>query len=210
MPNFVHPPQRGWTLLESLLVLCLITASLAASVTSLSRWWSQQQLRKNASALAQDLRSMRSSALALQTTTTLELRSAERCYVLHTGLKDDCHCLRHPSGSALPALPAPHETPWHWTSDWSGQILGQVQCTPGTQIILARAWDAPWTLTASAAAVRFDPEQHTLTPTTSWTLQSAANAQAPAAWVRHIVNITGRLRSCALPALGAWTSCAAS
>lgn len=82
---------------------------------------------------------------------------------------------------------------------------GAAQCIPGQTPIRSVAWDGGTRLALqpTAASIAFDPLHGTVTPTATWRV-TAADGRA----IHHVVNVTGRVRSCSpLAAVPGYRAC---
>src|SRR5262245_937845 len=86
--------QRGITLIESAMALCVLSIVVGAAVPSLQSLRQRADLAGVAAQLETDVQFARSQATALSHTVRLSLREAQgaTCYIIHTGPAADCVC----------------------------------------------------------------------------------------------------------------------
>ncbi len=159
--------SRGFTLVEALVVGCIVAVALCTAVPSFGRFIDQQRLEGAASQLAADLQLVRTEAIMRNLPVRLSVYplDAGSCTVMHTGARADCSCSA--AGPAACTGDATELKTVHWPS------AGRMQ------------------LTATAPSLLFDPLHGTSTPAGSFNVTDA-NGRT----IRHVVNLMGRVRSC--------------
>lgn len=159
--------QRGFTLIESCVVLALIGLALSIAVPGFAALHERQRLRGAAAELASDLQWMRSQAIARNESTRLSVYQIDggSCTVVHTGNRSDCRC--DSGGTAI----CEGEAQALKTSHWQTREKISVQ--------------------ANITSMAFDPAQGTVTPTGSIRIVDSRGSG-----ITHVVNILGRIRSC--------------
>ena len=158
----------GLTFIELACVLAILGVLAALAVPSMQSFMQAQRLRSAASELAADLRYMRSEGLALNQSLRLRLRN---------GADGDCYVL--------------HTGP----ADACGCAAnGGARCDDGARALRSAHWPATdrVRLQSKVAALLFDPLHGTVTPAATLRVVGANGAA-----IEHVVNIVGRVRSCA-------------
>ncbi|MEJ7138835.1 prepilin-type N-terminal cleavage/methylation domain-containing protein [Amphibiibacter pelophylacis] len=187
----------GLSLPELLVTLALVAALVLAGLPAMA----DQRLRQQASRqgwqlqadvlLAQSLalsqgRAVRWAWLPASAASTAAASSPGSttlsCWALLLGTSTGCRC------------PVP--------STVQGEVLAT--CPSGTTVLLTHALAPPWSLGPTAASVLFDPVRGTATPTASLALQLDG-----VVWLKHIINISGRVRSCSDQGVAGWPPCSA-
>lgn len=159
--------SQGFTLVETAVVLALISLALSIAVPGFGAVHERQRLRGAAAELASDLQWMRSQAIARNELLRLSVYSVDggSCTVVHTGMRTDCRCERHGTAVCDGAAQALK------TSHWKTREKISVQ--------------------ANVTSMAFDPVQGTVSPTGSIRIVDSHGAG-----ITHVVNILGRIRSC--------------
>ncbi len=162
--------QAGLSLVEAMMTAALAAVTLTMAVPSFDSMRQRRTLDGHAGQLLHDLQYARSEAVMRNRAVrfSLEQTSAGSCYVLHTGAPGDCEC----RADGMPAA-----------------------CIDGAEelkTVLIPSRDRV-TLTSPNQTVLFHPLRGTTSPTATLTL-SGADGNA----LRHVVNVMGRIRSCAL------------
>jgi type IV fimbrial biogenesis protein FimT len=175
---------RGLTLVELLVVLAVAAALLQTATVSFSAWLQRQHLLGVSAQFNADLQSLRAAAVTRHRSLRLSFQDtpAGMCYVLHSGDADACRCSADP------------------------QSEPQVSCSADTDLL--RAALVPVSrrirLQSNVASLRIDPRHGTVTPTGSIDVTTTDGSSA----LRHIVNILGRVRTCAPgPQFNGYSAC---
>ncbi len=159
--------QRGFTLIESCVVLALAALIASIVVPGFAAMLERQRLRGTAAELASDLHWLRSQSLARNEALRLSLYSTSSgsCTVVHTGNRDDCRCADS----------------------------GPATCSGDAQALKTSHWlrREKISVQANIASMLFDPSQGTVSPTGSIRVVDSRGAG-----ITHVVNIIGRVRSC--------------
>jgi len=174
-----HGGQRGWTLIETCMVLCTIALVVGITAPSFKAARERRHLEAAAAQLHTDLAFARSLAVARNQPVRMSFARSTTgsCYVVHSGPADACDCL---------AGPAP-------------------VCTGGAQVFQSGRFsdDKGMVLTASASSMLFDERLGTVTPTSTMHLRSASGLE-----IRKIINILGRVRHCSpAPSMPGYPAC---
>ena len=170
--------QRGVTLIEVAVVVAIGAITLSTVAPSLRATIERRRLDGVAAQLAADLRFTRSAAVA---------RNEPVRISFHADGAGSCYLI-HTGAKALCSCTA-----------------GRGACEGDAALIRAVALHADHGVAVSAnvASILFDPLHGTSTPT--GTVRAVA---ASGATVRHVVNVLGRVRSCApAGALPGWRAC---
>ncbi|MEN9482974.1 GspH/FimT family protein [Sphaerotilus montanus] len=163
----------GLTLVELLVVLAVAAVLLQAATLSFAAWLQRQHLLGVSAQFNADLQSLRAAAVTRHRILRLSFQDtpAGMCYLLHSGDVDACRCAADP------------------------QSEPQVRCMAGTELL--RAALVPVSrrirLQSNVASLRIDPRHGTVTPTGSIDVTTTDGSSA----LRHVVNILGRVRTCA-------------
>lgn len=165
----MNTADRGWTLVEALVVVSIAALLLGQALPALSSFLSRRQLEGLSMQLQADMHEWRARSVASGQGLRLSLPTAPAggsCYVVHTGDADACTCAD----------------------------TGQAVCQSGT--LLLRSVFMPDTprvqLSANVKSLRVDPRQGTVSPAGSLDLSSNDGSLR----LRHVVNIMGRVRLC--------------
>lgn len=194
--------HQGFTLLEMLTVMCLSALLALATVPAMGHLLQDRVFRIAARQLGDDLRLLRTLSLAQGESVSISLWPQQRCYVLHTGPSQHCHCDPQAAWPLDASTPAPAGVVSVSHLEQPGGS-GLAQCSQQATPLLARQWPANWQVSSASVSQHFDPLNHTLTPTATWRLNHPAGLSA-----EHIVNVLGRVRSCSRPrATGGMPSC---
>ena len=166
-------PQRGLTLVELGVSLAVLSLVALAAWPALADLLQRRALAGLAAELRADLQLARSEAVARRQGVRVEVRP---------GMGGTCWLAYAGAADACRC-----------------EAAGASACDPGAVLVSHRWIDARsgLVLSSSVAALRFDPRLDTATP--SGTLRVAATGGAA---VHHVVNLTGRVRSCSVGA--AW------
>lgn len=86
--------SRGFTLVELCAGIGICAALLGQAVPAMTKMQQEQNLRASAETLAADLRFARSEAARLNDSVYFRVsgKGANACYVLYTGVRNDCDC----------------------------------------------------------------------------------------------------------------------
>jgi type IV fimbrial biogenesis protein FimT len=169
----VSQVARGLTLVELLVVLTVTAVLLHAATLSFSTWLQRQHLLGISAQFNADLQALRAAAVTRHRTLRMSFQDtpAGMCYLLHSGDADACRCSADPQSEPL------------------------VSCVAGTELL--RAALVPTSrriqLRSNVASLRIDPRHGTVTPTGSIDVAATDGSSA----LRHVVNILGRVRTCA-------------
>ncbi len=158
---------HGLTLIESCVVLALLSLTLSIAVPGFGKLLERQRLRGAAAALASDIQWMRSQSMARNEALRLSVYQTTdgSCTVVHSGNRNDCQC----EGN-LPTV-----------------------CAPGAQALKTTFWPLRQRISVQAniTSMLFDPAHGTVTPTGSIRIVDSQGGG-----ITHIVNVLGRIRSC--------------
>jgi type IV fimbrial biogenesis protein FimT len=162
----VHP-QQGVTLIESMIVLFVLSVVIGAAVPGLQSLRQRASLAGVAAQLETDVQFARSQARAINRTVRLSLSEsgAATCYMVHTGPAANCRC-----GGGQPAA-----------------------CSGDSELLRSAALEAQGDVQVRSASrsVAFDPLKGTVTPTATWRVESSDGRA-----IHQVVNLLGRVRSC--------------
>jgi type IV fimbrial biogenesis protein FimT len=160
---------RGWTLIETLIVMTILGLSLSLSLPSFGDYLMRRRLEGSSQQLVADLQELRSRTVATGQPLRLRLQSDlhASCYLIHTGEPNSCSCLSADAANA---------------------------CRPDSQIL--RTTTVPTSsglrLSSNVATVVIDPRHGTFSPALSIDLASGDGSLK----LRHVVSILGRVRLC--------------
>lgn len=161
--------QRGLTLVELGVTLTVVALVALAAWPALSDLLQRRALVGLAAELRADLQRARSEAVARRQGVRMEVQAVDggSCWLAWAGASGACRC----TGTAEPA------------------------CDGGAVLVSHRFVEARTGLavSASVAALRFDPRLGTATPSGTLRIATAGGAA-----VHHVVNLTGRVRSCSV------------
>jgi Tfp pilus assembly protein FimT len=160
--------SRGASLIETSVVLGVLAVLLSQGLPALQDLRRAQLLRSLAGQLASDLRLARAEAARLGEPVYFRIsgRGSAACYVLHLGVRQGCDCAG-----------------------------GQAVCTDKRSAVIRAEWlpaDSPVRLSSNAETLQFQFLQALVTQTGSIELRLADGTVA----IRHVVALTGRVRSC--------------
>lgn len=172
--------RRGFTLLEALVVLLLMSLLLAFALPAGQRWLQRQRLWHAAETVMADLYFARSEALHGSRNVLLRFVSTPSgsCYVIYSGPQNSCQC--GPEGPST--------------------------CQPGSQAY--RTYQAPQRdgfpmLSSNISSMLFSSRLGTVALAATFRLSTDGVGE-----VRHIVGITGRVRSCSVDrSFMRWPTC---
>ena len=166
--NRIHSAaQRGVSLIESTVVLAIVSTVVGTIAPSFTSLRDRHHLEGAAGQLESELQWARSAAVARNEPVRFSFEAQGRgsCYVIHTGGPRDCQC----AASEVPV------------------------CAAGVQVL--RSWrdagDARVTVQSNSSSFAFNPRLGTVTPTATLELR---NRQSDT--IRLVVNIMGRVRAC--------------
>ena len=142
-----HPGQRGLTLVESVVVLSVVSIGAAIAVPNLRSSFDLRRLEGHASQLATDLQLARNEAIARNRGVRLSWYASTSCYVIHTGAATQCSCT--PEGSG--------------------------RCEGGATLVRSVGWTAAdrVSLASNTASIVFDPLHGTASPSATWRVTGA-------------------------------------
>ena len=159
--------QRGISLIESMIVLFVLSVVIGTALPSLQSLRQRAALSGAAAQVETDVHFARGHARAINRTVRLSLGEADgaTCYMVHTGPATDCRC-----GGTRPAT-----------------------CTGDSELLRSVTLDAKGDVQVRSASrsVAFDPLRGTVTPTA--TLRAEARDGRA---IHQVVNLLGRVRSC--------------
>ena len=166
--------ERGLTLVELAAVMAVLAVLVGSAMPSWQRFLDRRALEAAAAQLGADLQLMRNEAVARGETLRLAVQSdaSASCYVVHTGAAGACTCLE----------------------------AAAVQCTDDARALRRARFDAAsdgLRLRGLPGELRVDPRQGTFSPTGTLRLQSREGSS-----IAHVVNLLGRVRTCASAASG--------
>lgn len=158
----------GFTLIELCTGLGICAALLGQAVPAMSQLHQQQRLRVANQELAFDLRLARAEATRLNESVFFRVsgRGSQACYVMYTGIKDDCDCT----------------------------VKGQASCKSATAQVIKSTWfstQQPVVIQSNVETFQFQSQQGLVTQTGSIDLSLNGSSS-----VRQVVAITGRARTC--------------
>lgn len=171
--------QSGFTLVESIVCLAVISLTLGLAVPSMDHLRSRVQLRNFAAQLETDLQWARSTAVALnrRVQVSFDKSGAGSCYVVHTGHTDDCTC----------------------------DGTGASTCSPGADALrtVYLASGDGLSMSSNSRYIGFEPIHGIVTPTATIAARSRHSEQ-----INIVINIMGRVRHCsATPSLSGSPPC---
>ena len=160
--------QQGVTLIESMIVLFVLSIVIGASVPSFQSLRQRADLAGVAAQLETDVQFARGQARAINRPVRLTLREADggTCYMVHTGASADCTC-------GLAQQPA--------ICGGNSELLRAVT--------LAAKGDVQ--VRSASKSVAFDPLKGTVTPTATLRVEARDGRS-----IHQVVNLLGRVRSC--------------
>ena len=144
MKTTTLPTQHGITLIEACIVLAVTAIVAGSAAPGMQNLIDARRLDGAATQLATDIQFIRTEAVARNEALRLSWHAAPagRCYVIHTGNANQCHCAE----------------------------AGPAQCSGGARevktVTIAAAEHVG--LQANVASVLFDPLHGTSTPTGTW------------------------------------------
>lgn len=174
------PNNRGWTLVEALVVMAAGALLLGQALPSFSDFLSRRQIEGLSMRMQADIQAWRAHSIASgqglrlslpvglsSTGTNTGTSTGGSCYVMHTGDAQSCTCAD----------------------------VGQLTCQ-GSGHLLLRSVSIPAStrvqLSANVKSLRIDPRQGTVSPAGSIDLSNADGSLR----LRHVINIMGRVRVC--------------
>lgn len=168
MANHNRTDQGGVSLIESMIVLFVLSIVIGTAIPSLRSLSQRADVAGAAAQLETDVHFARSQARALNRTVRLTLLEAGggTCYMVHTGAAADCNC-----GGGQPA-PA---------CSGDSELLRAVVLDPKGEVQVRSA----------SKVVTFDPLKGTVTPTATLRVEGRDGRA-----IHQVVNLLGRVRSC--------------
>ncbi|WP_157548994.1 GspH/FimT family protein [Piscinibacter sakaiensis] len=181
-PRLAHPPAArrpvrgagaarraaGLSLAELCMVLAVLAAVLAVAVPGLEGLIERRRLHGGAALLAADLHWVRSEARARGEALRFSVLAGPdgQCTLVHTGTREACRC---PEAGRLPG------------------------CDGGAVALVARHWPARDRIRveANVGSMLYDPVQGTTSPAGRLQVLDSRGQG-----ITHVVNLSGRLRSC--------------
>lgn len=164
-------PSRchGITLIEILVVIALLTTSLMLAIPSLAGFWDRTRLKGAAAQLSNDLRLARTEAVQRNTTVR---------WTWYPQAQGSCYLLHTAQANQCTCT------------------AGVARCGAQATLIKAVHWKASErvALQATVRSIGFDPRLGTSTPAARLHLGTPAGLG-----IDHVVNVMGRVRSCAGP-----------
>ena len=161
--------QLGVSLVEAMIVLCVVSVVIGSSIPSLGSLRQKADLAGAAAQVETDVQFARGQAVALNRTVQLTLREADgaTCYIVHTGPAADCTC--------------------------SGREPGSSACENGSRLLRAVSFASQGMVQVRSASksITFDPVTGTVTPTATLRVEARDGRR-----IHQIVNLLGRVRSC--------------
>ena len=184
-----HLAPRGVSLVEVLVSIALVTFVALLAAPDLRDWLWRQRLANAAQAVLGDLQLARSEAIQGARNVILRfggdasgVSGSGRCYVLHTGAVA--------SGTSSASATAPATPP----SSCDCRLDAPPVCDGGAQAIKQMRWQSgrgQAEITSNVPSMLFSGRQGTVS--VSGTIEVRMTGIGS---VRHIVSITGRVRSC--------------
>lgn len=188
------PKNHGLSLIELMVSLALIAGLTVAGLPAMARQRSRQQASTQGWQLQADVLLAQSLSVSQGRPVRWAWLPASpetlACWWLMLGSATGCRC-PEPTAVTRTAVSPP------------GQAFDQAATCPNGTVLLTRTLTSPWSLSSTATSVVFDPVRGTATPTFSLSL-----LQGNEVWLKHIINISGRLRSCSDRSIAGWPSCA--
>jgi type IV fimbrial biogenesis protein FimT len=160
--------QAGFTFVDAAVTLGVVSVALGAALPSFEKARARHHLEGAAAQLETELQYARSSAVALNRTVRASFRSGDA---------GSCYVI-HTGGAG----------------DCTCTPSGGTVCTTGTQPLAAGYFDtsSPIQLESGSNSMAFSADFGTVTPTGTIELRERRGAR-----VRLVVNLMGRVRSCA-------------
>lgn len=161
--------QRGVTLVEILVVMCVITVMTTSAVPAWGRLIDRLRTSGESSELVADLLHMKSVAILRNANVGMTVFNSPHgsCYVVHTGPAGACEC--------------------------SGD--GQATCdtTQDAELLKHKHWvaDSGRRVESNVSTIRFDPRTGLAAPGGTVRLVDGGGTD-----LRHIVSLRGRVRTC--------------
>lgn len=117
--------SRGFTLVEFCASVGISAALLGQALPAMNQLRQEQKLRASAESLVSDLRFARSESARMNTSVHFRVsgRGVNACYLIHTGLRNDCDCAgekadcRRPSSQVIKAEWLPVNQPLRISSN---------------------------------------------------------------------------------------------
>lgn len=160
--------QQGVTLIESMIVLFVLSIVIGASVPSFQSLRQRADLAGVAAQLETDVQFARGQARAINRPVRLTLREADggTCYMVHTGASANCTC---------------------------GVAQQPAACGADSELLRAVTLAARGDVQVRSASksVAFDPLKGTVTPTATLRVEARDGRT-----IHQVVNLLGRVRSC--------------
>lgn len=163
-----HRTQTGVTLVEQLVTTTVASLVALASLPGLEEAKDKRRLESAVAQIESELQYARSSAVARGDTVRVAFRSTDA---------GSCYVMH----GGRPG-------------DCRCSVDGTAQCAPGVEVMRSVGFTngSGLRLTSTAQEVGFDATHGTVTPTTTLQIENRGGAR-----VRLVVNVMGRIRSCA-------------
>lgn len=162
--------QRGLTLIEAIIVLAIVAIGATSAVSGFGDMRERLRIKGVTAELASDLQFVRSEAVARNRSVRISfstLASGASCYVIHTGPPSACRCAAASAAAQCTGV---------------AQAIKAVKVPPGIDLQVK----------PKAASMGYDPVRGTTSPSATIDFVSGNIIH-----VRHVVNILGRVRTCA-------------
>jgi type IV fimbrial biogenesis protein FimT len=165
--NTPHHPQSGWSLVEAMAALTVLSITLGTAIPSFQTTVDRQRVLGAAGLLESDLQLARSEAVLRQRNVRISFRSesAGSCYVVHAGPAGACTC--SPAGAPV--------------------------CAGGVQALRHAGFPQAdgIRINSNTGSMTFGHVQGTVTPTGTVKVLGRDHS------VHLITNVMGRVRACA-------------
>lgn len=169
MPHNNRAKVLGFTLIEAMVTLMLLTIIVLLATPSLQRMIETRWLHGTVGHIATTLHHARASAIARQERTAVSLirrHGGGLCQLTHTGRAADCSCSAPSAAQCL----------------GDAQLIAAVHLPEHPRLVVS----------VTASSIRFDPRAGTATPAGRWVVRTPSGRE-----IQTVVSLTGRVRSCA-------------